>query len=197
MFSEIWNELNNIEFIDIQSELEKINNWTVTSDNETIKEIDTEKEKAESNSNVINGISKSQRRPNAVLYDDDDSSSRKSDKPEHGKDNKYVTKKEKRGNCLLPYLMGVLIIFGQVALSRESGEIIETNRIRKGDLNLLQQNASGEERITKRHINDEPFKAFYCENDEEVATAEYSLNPPKECNRADGSAYFPPTPFKG
>ena len=95
MFSEIWNELNNIEFIDIQSELEKSNNWTVTSDNETIKEIDTEKEKAESNSNVINGISKSQRRPNAVLYDDDDSSSRKSEKPKHGKDDKYETKKEK------------------------------------------------------------------------------------------------------
>ena len=89
MFSEIWNELNNIEFIDIQSELEKINNWAVTSDNENIKEIDTEKEKVDSNSNVIDGNSKSQRSPNVVLYDDDDSSSRKSEKLKHGKDNRY------------------------------------------------------------------------------------------------------------
>ena len=90
------------------------------------------------------------------------------------------------------YLICFLILFDQVALGRESGKIIETNRIRKGDLNLLQQNASGEERITKRHINDEPFKAYYCEDDEEVATDEFSLNPPKECNRANGRAYYPP-----
>ena len=31
-----------------------------------------------------------------------------------------------------------------------------------------------------------------CEEDEDVATAEFSLNPPPECNRADGSAYYPP-----
>ena len=90
-----------------------------------------------------------------------------------------------------------MTLFGQIALGRESGEIIETNSIRKGDLNPLQQNASGEERITKRHINDVPFKDYYCEDDEKVATAEYSLNPPKECNRADGSAYFPPHHPKG
>ena len=95
------------------------------------------------------------------------------------------------------HLMCVLILFGQVVLSRESGEVIKTNRIKKGDLNPLQQNASSEERITKRHINDEPFMAYYCEDDEKVATAEYSLNPPKECDRTDGSAYFPPTPSKG
>ena len=45
MFSEIWNELNNIEFIDIQSELDKINHWSVTSNSEAIKDINTEKKK--------------------------------------------------------------------------------------------------------------------------------------------------------
>ena len=54
-----------------------------------------------------------------------------------------------------------------------------------------------EERITKRHVNDKPFMAYNCEDDERVATAEYSLNPPKPCDRADWSAYFPPTPSKG
>ena len=147
--------------------------------------------------NAIDGTNKSQKRQIAVLYDDDDSSSRQSDRQEHKKDNKYVTKKGKRGNCLIPYMMCVLILFGQVALSRESGEIINTNRIKKGDLNPPQQNASIEERITKRHINDKPFMAYYCEDDDRVATAEYSLNPPKDCDRADGSAYFSPTPSKG
>ena len=37
-FWEIWNELNVNKFIDIQSELEKINNWTITADNENIGE---------------------------------------------------------------------------------------------------------------------------------------------------------------
>ena len=96
----------------------------------------------------------------------------------------------------MPYLICFLILFGQVALGKESGEIIETNRIRKGNLKPSHQNASGEERITKRQINDESFKAYYCEDEEEVATAEFSLNPPQECNRANGSAYYPPTATK-
>ena len=96
----------------------------------------------------------------------------------------------------MPYLICFLILFDQVALGKESGEIIETNRIRKGNLKPLHQNLSGEERITKRQINDVSFKAYYCEDDEEVATAKFSLNPPKECKRADGSAYYPPTPSK-
>ena len=96
----------------------------------------------------------------------------------------------------MPYLICFLILFGQVALGEESGEITKTNRISKGNLNPMHQNASGEERISKRQINNESFKAYYCEEDEEVATAEFSLNPPKECNRADGSAYYPSTPSK-
>ena len=103
----------------------------------------------------------------------------------------------KRGNCLSAHVMCILILFGQVVLSQESGETISTNKIEKVDLNPPQQNASVEERITKRHINDKPFMAYYCEDDDRVATAEYSLNPPKNCDRADGSAYFPPTLSKG
>ena len=145
---------------------------------------------------MIDGNSESLRRPNALPYDDDDLSSRKSEKLKHEKNNKYENKKEKRRNCLMPYLICFLILFGQVALGKESGEIIETNRIRKGNLKPSHQNASGEERITKRQINDESFKAYYCEDEEEVATAEFSLNPPQECNRADGSVYYPPTAKK-
>ena len=45
----------------------------------------------------------------------------------------------------MPYLICFLILFGQVALGKESGEITKTNRIRKGNLNPMHQNAFGEE----------------------------------------------------
>ena len=93
--------------------------------------------------------------------------------------------------------MCVLILFGQVGLSQESGETISTNKIDKVNLNPSQQNTSMEERITKRHINDKPFMAYNWEDDDRVATAEFSLNPPKPCDRSDGSAYFPPHHPKG
>ena len=192
-FWEIWNELNKNKFIDIQSELEKINNWAITADNENIGELDTKTENVNTNPNMIDKDGESL---NALPYDEKDLSGREPEKVEHEKNNKYENKKEKQRSCLMPYLICFLILFSQVALGKESGEITKTNRIRKGNLNPMHQNASGEERITKRQINDESFKAYYCEDEEEVATAEFSLNPPKECNRADGSAYYPPTPSK-
>ena len=93
--NEIWNELDNIKFIDIQSEPNKINHWTVMSNSKAIKEINTEKKKAESKSNTIGGTNEPQKRQIAVLYDDDDSSSRQSDRQEHKKDNKVLENVEK------------------------------------------------------------------------------------------------------
>ena len=80
----------------------------------------------------------------------------------------------------MPYLTCFLSLFGKVALGEENGEFFETNRIKKGNLKPSRQNASSEERITKRQINEESFKDFRCEEDEDVATAEFSLNPPPE-----------------
>ena len=88
-FRKIWNELNNGEFNDIQRELEKIKDWDITSDDKNIKERDIE---IDSNSNVINVNGMSHRRQNAELYDKEDASSRKSEKPKHKRDNKNETK---------------------------------------------------------------------------------------------------------
>ena len=56
----------------------------------------------------------------------------------------------------------------------------------------MHRNASIEQRINKRQIDDESFKAYKCDEEEDVSTAEFSLNTPPECNREDGSAYYPP-----
>ena len=69
---------------------------------------------------MIDKNSKSLRRPNALLYDDDDLSSRKSEKLKHKKNNKCETKKEKRRNHLLLYLICFLTRFGQIALGRSA-----------------------------------------------------------------------------
>ena len=125
-FLTIWNESNNIKFIDTQSALEKVNSWATTTDNDNMEEADTKKEKADSNPNVIDGNRKSLRRPKVLPYDDDDSSSRKSEKPKHEKSNKHENKKEKRGNCLMTYLICFLILFGQVAfrcLGNQKGRV--------------------------------------------------------------------------
>ena len=64
------------------------------------------------------------------------------------------------------------------------------NTIQKGNLKPLRQNAlSGE--IINNQIDNETFKAYKCE-EENVLTAEFSLNPPPECRREDGSAYYKP-----
>ena len=56
----------------------------------------------------------------------------------------------------------------------------------------MHRNASIEQRINKRQIDDESFKAYKCDEEEDVSTADFSLNSPPEYNREDGSAYYPP-----
>ena len=91
----------------------------------------------------------------------------------------------------MTYLTCFLILFGKVALGEENGEYFKTNKIKKGNIKPLHRNASIEQRINKRQIDEESFKAYKCE-EEDVSTAEFSLNPPPECNREDGSAYYHP-----
>ena len=88
-FWEIWNELNKNKFIDIQSELEKINNWAITADNENIGEIDTKRENVNTNPNVIDGDGESL---NTLPYDEKDLSGREPEKVEHEKNNRYENK---------------------------------------------------------------------------------------------------------
>ena len=75
-------------------------------------------------------------------------------------------------------------------LGKENEEYFKTNKIRKGNIEPLHRNASVEQRINKRQIDEESFKAYKCE-EEDVSTAEFSLNPPPNCRRDDGSAYYP------
>ena len=82
-----------------------------------------------------------------------------------------------------------MILFGKVALSEENEEYFKTNKIQKGNIIPLHQNDSTQQRISKRQIDEESFRAYKCE-EENVSTAEFSLNPPPECRREDGSAYY-------
>ena len=57
-------------------------------------------------------------------------------------------------------------------------------------------NKTGVQKLDKRHISEDKFKAFECSEESDLSTAEFSLNEPPACSRADGSAYYPPEPKK-
>ena len=92
----------------------------------------------------------------------------------------------------MPYLTCFLILFGKETLGEENDTYFKTNKIHKGNIKSLHRNTSNEQRINRRQIDDESFKAYKCNEEEDVSTAEFSLNNPPECNREDGSAYYPP-----
>ena len=47
-----------------------------------------------------------------------------------------------------------------------------------------------------RHISKDTFRAFKCNEQSDLSTAEFSLNEPPPCRRSDGSAYHTPEPKK-
>ena len=79
-----------------------------------------------------------------------------------------------------------------MTLGAENKTYVRTNKIHKGNIKPLHHNRSEEQRLDKRHIDDGTFKAFRCNEEADVSTAEFSLNDPPRCNREDGSAYYPP-----
>ena len=79
-----------------------------------------------------------------------------------------------------------------MTLGAENNTYVRSNKIHKGNIKPSHQNRSEEKRLDKRDINEETFKAFMCNEEDEVSTAEFSLNDPPRCNREDGSAYSPP-----
>ena len=70
------------KFIDIQSKLEKINNWTITADNENIGEPDTKRKIVNTNPNMIDKDGESK---NSLPYNEKDLSGREPEKVEHEK----------------------------------------------------------------------------------------------------------------
>ena len=77
-----------------------------------------------------------------------------------------------------------------------------TNEIFRGNIKTTKKeinensNKTGVQRLDKRHISEDKFKAFECREETDLSTAEFSLNEPPACNRADDSAYYPPEPKK-
>ena len=60
-------------------------------------------------------------------------------------------------------------------------QYFKSNKIQKGNIKSLHQNTSFEQRINTRQIDDESFKAYKCDEEEDVSTAEFLLNNPPEC----------------
>ena len=87
-----------------------------------------------------------------------------------------------------------LILSGNVTMCAENKTTIniETNKILRKDAKIEHYNKTGEQRLDKRHIDEDRFKAYMCNEESDLSTAEFSLNEPPTCNRDDGSAYYPP-----
>ena len=96
---------------------DKFNHWYGTSNSESIKDADTKRIETILKSYAISGTNEPHERQSAVLNDVEESLSKLSDKQEHKKNGKFVTKMGKRGKCLSAHVMCVLILFGQVVLS--------------------------------------------------------------------------------
>ena len=69
---------------------------------------------------------------------------------------------------------------------------VNTNEILRKNVQMESFNKTGVQRIDKRHISEDKFKAYECNEETDLSTAEFSLNEPPACNRDDGSAYYPP-----
>ena len=84
-----------------------------------------------------------------------------------------------------------------ISLNADTNEIVRTNTkaIRMADTEKhIKLNKT--QRIEKRHVSENTFKAFECNEESDLSTAEFSLNEPPACRRSDGSAYHPPEPKK-
>ena len=53
---------------------------------------------------------------------------------------------------------------------------IETNKILRKDAKIEHYNKTGEQRLDKRHISKDRFKAYMCNEESDLSTAEFSLN---------------------
>ena len=63
------------------------------------------------------------------------------------------------------------------------------NRIEKGNLPKPYLIEQSKEEMLREQIDSEVIRAFDCQ-EESMSNAEFSLNPPPECRKEDGSAYF-------
>ena len=66
-----------------------------------------------------------------------------------------------------------------------TNEIVRTTAIRR-EATENRSNKIRTQRIDKRHISENKFRAFECNEEADLSTAEFSLNEPPACKRADG-----------
>ena len=112
---------------------------------------------------------------------------------------------------LLPLLLMLTVNSSSTMIYANANEIRRTesmihtiaNEIRRTNTNALRRtdtkiyaNSNETQRIEKRHISKNTFRAFECNEQSDLSTAEFSLNEPPACRRSDGSAYHPPEPKK-
>ena len=95
------------------------------------------------------------------------------------------------------YISCFLILSGNMTLCAENKTThAETNKIHRGNVKTEHQNRTEEQRQDKRHIDEDSFKAYMCNEDSDLSTAKFSLNDTPNCNREDISAYYPPVAKK-
>ena len=102
----------------------------------------------------------------ATLFDNVDAFGKQQSKIKQEKGDRKIywhQKKGKRGNKLMSYLIFFSIIVGKVALGKEIGGLFERNRIEKGSLTPLHQNALSKEETTNKQIDSEAFRAYKCD----------------------------------
>ena len=162
------------------------------SSNKDIIGVDNEKKNIHNKSHIM--MIEQARDSKASLNDNVDAFGKQQSKIKQEKGDRKIQwhqKKERQENKLMSYLIIFSVIVGKVALGKEIGGQLKRNRIEKGNLTPLHQNALSKEETTNRQIDGETFRAYKCE-EENMSTAEFSLNPPPECRTEDGSAYYKP-----
>ena len=84
-----------------------------------------------------------------------------------------------------------------ISMNADTNEIVRTNTkaIRRADTGK-HINENETQRIERWHVSENTFKAFECNEESDLSTAEFSLNEAPACRRSDGSAYHLPEPKK-
>ena len=112
-----------------------------------------------------------------------------------------ASRKQKEGRTKLSRMICMslfLVLSSNITMCAENRMSMntDTNEIMRKNVKMENSNKTGVQRLDKRHISEDKFKAFECNEETDLSTAEFSLNEPPACNRDDGSAYYPPEPKK-
>ena len=67
-----------------------------------------------------------------------------------------------------------------IGMNTGTNEIVRTTAIRR-EATESQSNKTGTQRIEKRHVSEDKFKAFECNEESDLSTVEFSLNEPPAC----------------